>query len=229
MYRDHDVTPDKDAVYETIETRQGELKRMLELNGTPLTGAAADAELQRMRNYVHDPSAQAKRRRAGAHDDAQATEMLKMLPDAFIWTRVSETDELVTLAFRPNPNFHPPDMQSRVMGTMAGQMIIVKKGNRIRTLKGKLVDDVKIGYGILGRLDKGGSFDIERHELAPGVWQIAETHVHIGGRALLFKTIGTQEDEVKTEWKPSPAPTLAEAAKVLEADPSSWAAAAHQP
>ena len=33
------------------------------------------------------------------------------------------------------------------------------------------------------------------------MWQITETHVHIGGHALLFKTIGEQEDEVKTEFR----------------------------
>jgi hypothetical protein len=48
-----------------------------------------------------------------------------------------------------------------------------------------------------------------------GHWQITESHVHIGGKALIFKTIGQQSDEVKTDWKPSPANTLQEAARAL--------------
>jgi hypothetical protein len=90
-------------------------------------------------------------------------------------------------------------------------MTVSRNGNRISTLKGRLASDVKIGFGLLGKLNEGGTFQVERREIVPGRWQITETHVHIGGHALLFKTIGQQEDEVKTEWKPSPAQTLQQA------------------
>lgn len=214
-YRENDVTPDKNAVYTTIETTQGTLRRLIELNGRPLSPQAANTEKQRIENYVHDSSAQARARKAAAHDDAQAAELLKMLPNAFLWTKAGETADFETLSFRPNPNFDPPDMQSRVLGVMEGELIIAKDGYRIRTLKGKLSEDVKIGWGILGKLDRGGTFDVERRVVGDGRWQITETHVHIGGHALLFKTIGQQEDDVKTDWKPSPARTLDEAAALL--------------
>lgn len=217
MYRESDATDDKHGVYTTIETPQGSLRRLIEMNGHPLSPQAAATETQRIQHYVGDSAAQAHARRAAAHDDAQATEMLKMLPDAFIWTRAGQDAEGVTLHFRPNPNFDPPDMQSRVMGIMEGEMIIANDGHRIRSLRGKLSQDVLIGFGIFGRLNKGGTFDVERREVGPGHWQITETHVHIGGHALLFKTIGQQEDDVKTEWKPSTARTLAEAAQQLDA------------
>ncbi len=214
-YREKDFTDSKKAVYNTIETPHGTLRRLIELNGQPLSAQAAANETRRIDNYVNDPNAQAKARRAGNHDDAQAAELLKMLPEAFIWTRSSDNGELITLNFRPNPNFDPPDMQSRVMGIMAGEMIIVRDGHRIRTLRGKLSDDVRIGFGILGKLDRGGTFDVERRMVGDSHWQITETHVHIGGHALLFKTIGQQEDDVKTEWKPSTAQTLQQAAQQL--------------
>jgi hypothetical protein len=103
------------------------------------------------------------------------------------------------------------------MGVMAGQLIISKDGHRIRTLRGKLTEDVLIGFGILGKINRGGTFDVERRVVGDGRWQITETHVHIGGHALLFHTIGQQEDDVKTEWKPSTARTLQEAAQQLGA------------
>jgi hypothetical protein len=217
MYRDADKSSTKDAVYEAVETRQGTLKRMIELNGKPLTGSAEQAETERIRNYVHDPAQQQRARKNAAHDDAQAAELLQMLPEAFIWTIASQDSEFITLSYRPNPNFNPPDMQSRVMGVMTGEMIIARDGNRIRTLRGKLSTDVLIGWGILGKLDKGGTFDVERRMIVPGHWQITETDVHIGGHALLFKNIGQQEDESKTDWRPSKAETLEQAAQILNA------------
>ncbi len=217
-YRDHDDAPGQDATYLTIETREGTLRRMIELNGHPLSPKAVQAETERISNYVHDPQAQAKERKNGAHDDAQAAEMLRMLPQAFTWSIVSETPELITLRFEPSADFDPPDMQARVMGEMSGEMVVVRDGNRIRTLRGHLTSNVLIGFGILAKLYKGGTFDVERRQVGGGHWQITETHVHIGGHALLFKSIGQQEDDVKTDWKPSTDETLEEAARTLDAE-----------
>ena len=218
MYRDHDTTATRDAVYQAVDTPQGGLKRMVELNGKPLAGEAEQAETLRIQEFVHDPGAQAKQRKNEAHDDDQATALLKMLPDAFLWTITSQTPELITLDFKPNPAFNPPNMEARVMGTMGGQMMIARNGDRIRTLRGQLSGDIRIGYGILGKLNRGGTFDVERREISPGHWQITETRVHIGGHALLFKTIGQQEDEIKTDWRPSTDANLEAAARTLRAE-----------
>ncbi|HSY36657.1 MAG TPA: hypothetical protein VK814_12960 [Acidobacteriaceae bacterium] len=217
IYDDHDKTPDVDGTYLAIETRQGTLRRLIARNGQPLSPAAAAAETQRIDSYVHDPSAQAKARKNTAHDDAQASELLKMLPDAFLWSTVSETPEFITLSFRPNPSFSAPDMESRVMGAMVGQMVIARNGNRIRTLRGQLSYNILLGFGLLAKMYKGGTFDVERRLVGEDHWQITETHVHIGGHALLFHTIGQQEDEVKTDWKPSTDDTLEAAARTLNA------------
>lgn len=216
-YQDRDDVPGKAATYTTIETRHGTLRRMTALDGQPLTADATQAEIERIDRYIHDPSAQAKARKNGAHDDAQATELLTMLPQAFIWTKASESPEFLTLSFQPNPSFDPPNMEGRIMGMMTGQVLIARDGNRIRTLKGRLTQNVNIGFGLV-RMYKGGTFDIERRQVGGGHWQITETHVHIGGHALFFKSIGTQEDEVKTNWKPSTDNTLEEAAHALDAN-----------
>ena len=207
-YRDHDVQPDMDKVSHVIESPTGNLSRMVMLNGKPLTASETQAELNRLREYVNSPDEQARKRKDAAHDDVQARELLNMLPTAFLWTIAGENAEEISLRFRPNPDFAPNDMQARVLGTMAGEMVVARNGNRIRTLRGTLTEDVRIGFGILGKLNKGGVFDIERRQIAPGHWQITETHVHIVGHALLFKTIGTEDDDTKSDWKPSTAANL---------------------
>jgi hypothetical protein len=216
-YQDRNIVPGTDGLYSCVQTPQGELRRLTVLDGHPLDASATQAETQHISAYMHDTAAQARNLKNAEHDDAQATELLKMLPDAFLWNIASETKDLITLNYRPDPAFDGPDMQSRVMSTMAGEMIIAHHGNvyRIRTFRGALVSEFKIGFGFLGHLDKGGTFDVERRDVGNGLWEITETHVHIGGRALFFKSIGSQQDETKYEWKPSPARTLAEAGKML--------------
>jgi len=135
-----------------------------------------------------------------------------MLPDAFSWRVQSEDAKNMTLHFEPNPKFSPPDMQGRVLGQMAGELVVDKEQNRIVTISGKLTEDVTIGWGLLGRLRQGGTFRVERREVAPGLWQITETHVHIEGKALFFKNIGQQQDEIQTDFTQVPHGTTLEQA-----------------
>ena len=96
--------------------------------------------------------------------------------------------------------------------------MVSKPAYRIQSFKGRLNSDVTIGFGFLARIKQGSTFDIERRQIAPGLWQITETHVHIGGHALFFKTIGQQQDEIKTDFKPVPlGTTLEEAVRMLQA------------
>ena len=201
-----------DAVSIVVETAQGSVKRMIGRNGRLLNEEEAAAEEERVQRFIHDPEALAKQRRDGAQDGKNAEELLRMLPDAFNWRVQSENAETITLHFEPNPNFRPPDMQGRVLGEMAGELVVNKGQNRIETISGKLTQDVTIGWGLLGRLHEGGTFRVERREVKPGLWQITETHVHIEGKALFFKNIGQQQDEVQTEFSQVPHGTTLEQA-----------------
>ena len=57
----------------------------------------------------------------------------------------------------------------------------------------------------LGELKAGGAFDVERRNTGNSIWQIAETHVHILGTALIFKSITEEEDDLKSQFKSLPA------------------------
>ena len=193
-----------DTVSIVVETGHGSVKRLIEKNGRPLSAAEARAEDQRLQNFIHDPSQLAKQKKDGQQDGKNAEELLRMLPDAFTWKVGSDDGENLMLNFEPNPKFSPPDFQGRVLGQMAGQLVVNKGQNRIVTIRGKLTQDVMIGWGILGHLKGGGTFRVERREVTPKMWQIVETHVHIEGKALFFKSIGQQQDEVQTDFMQMP-------------------------
>ena len=227
LWRYRDDHRDISTVYIVVQTSQGSVKRLMERNRKPLSAAEAEAEQQRIQNFIHNPSQIRKQQRDSAQDDKNAEDLLRLLPRAFRWKVVSETDELTTLSYEPNPDFDAPDIKSRVMGTMGGEMVIDRKAHRIRTIKGELTDDVSIGWGILGKLRKGGTFDVERREIAPGIWQIVETHVHINGRALFFKSIGQQQDEISSDFTRVPQTTTLEQAATLLNSPLDEQAETH--
>jgi hypothetical protein len=195
-----------------VQTDKGSVKRLISRGGQPLSDAEAKAEDAKVQSFIHDPGAIEKQRKDAAQDEKNAMELLKMLPEAFLWKVQREDAETRTLHFEPNPGFNPPDMQSRVLGTMVGELVMDRQQHRIETISGRLTQDVTIGWGLLGRLKEGGTFRVERRQVAPGLWQITETHVDIEGRALFFKNIGQHQDEVQTNFTQVPAGTTLEQA-----------------
>ena len=203
--------------YVVVETEHGALKRHIEAEGKPASSAVLAEDDEYIQKFIHDPSLQAKQRQNGLKDDEEFTELINLFPQAFTWKIVSETPERVTLAFQPDPNFHPPDMEARVLGRMAGMLIVDKAGHRIWTFQGALGEDVTIGFGWLARIKQGSSFRIEHRPVGGGVWLVTQTHIHISGHALFFKTIGQQEDEEKSDFtQVPPGTTLEQAVGMLQ-------------
>ena len=180
------------------ETREGSLRRVIELNGQPVPEAEQQSKMDA---YVRDTGARSKQRKNEQHDDQQAEELLNLLPQAFIWSNQGANGKLTLLHFKPNPDFHPPDIEARVFAAMEGDMAVDTEQLRIASLKGRMIRDVLLLGGWVGRLNAGGTFNVERRETGNRIWQIVETHVHIQGHALIFKTISEQEDDVKSEFK----------------------------
>lgn len=198
IYFEIDRQPSKTVKQWVAEATSVSLNRVIERNGKQIS---EPEQRQEMSAFINDPHAQTRQRKSGQHDDEQAAEMLKMLPDAFIWTGGGQQGNSVRMHFRPNPQFHPPDLEARVFAAMEGDIVIDRDQYRIVSLSGRLIHDVKIAYGLLGNLQAGGTFDVERRELNPKVWEITETHIHIQGHALIFKTISEQEDDVKSHFE----------------------------
>lgn len=203
-----------------VETTHGTIGRHVEEKGRPASQETLAADDQNNQKFIHDPAQQKKQKQNGEHDDKSTTQLLNLLPQAFLWKVESETPEATTLTFKPDPNFHPPNMEARVMGAMTGTLIVDHAQHRIRTMKGRLESDVTLGFGLFARIKRGSTFDVERRQVAPGYWEITETHVHIGGHALFFKTIGQQEDEVKSEFTMVPRQTTLEQAVDLLKQPA---------
>jgi hypothetical protein len=201
LYFDVDRKPKNSVTQWVAQTSGGDLCRVLEENSRKLSFSEQQTKMD---GFARNKAEQARQRKAGQHDDDQATELLKLLPGAFVWNISQNGGGVTVLHFKPNPNFRPPDREARVFAAMEGDMTVDDAQHRIVSLKGRLVRDVKFGGGLFAELKAGGSFDVERREVGKTVWQITETHIHIQGHALLFKSIAEQEDEVKSRFQQLP-------------------------
>jgi hypothetical protein len=90
---------------------------------------------------------------------------------------------------------------------MAGEIWIDPVRLRVVRLEGHLQQDVDFGWGILGRLNKGGWIVIEQGEVGPGIgsdeWRTVRFQMQMSGR-VLFKARVFDTTEVQTDYAPLP-------------------------
>jgi hypothetical protein len=205
MVRVETRKPDSgNEVDEVIQTPKGELQLPILINGHPpstLEEQKAEAHIQQL---MHDAGAAQKSRKEKSEDFSRSKHMLKMLPDAFIYSYGERQGDRVELNFRPNPHFRTHGFEEEVFHAMDGKLWVDEKQNRLAEINGRLSRGVKFLGGLLGHLDKGGTFDVKQESVAPGYWELAVLNVHMTGKALFFKTIGEQQEYYRSEFKRVP-------------------------
>jgi len=202
-YKDHSVTK------EILRTPQGGLSSTVLLNGHPLSADERKKEDDKLQKFANDPEARHKRREASKADDKRAELMLTSLPDAFLYTYAGTDhgphgEELVHLNFKPNPGFSPPNHETAVYQGMQGDMIIDRQAMRIAKIDGTLVKDVDFGWGILGKLYKGGKFRIVQRDVGGGHWEEVEETLNFYGKILIFKSLTIWSTETMADFRSIP-------------------------
>ncbi len=218
IFYEVDKKPDKSVEQWVAQTSDGDISRVLRKNGHPIP---KPQQRKAVESFIRDTDARQQQHQGNAKDAQHAEALLNMLPDTFLWSIKQKNDVTTTLHFKPNPNFDPPSRQASVLAVMEGDLVVNNQHHRIQSLKGTMTREVNFGWGILGSLKKGGWFEVDREQVAPGLWQITKTHVHIQGRALLFKTISEQEDDIKSHFTRLPDDvTLQQAAEAVMKQPN---------
>jgi hypothetical protein len=214
-YQAKEEVAGRPEVKRVIETAQGNLDRLQSVSGQPIPKNEAKREQERIRKLVGDRNAQRKLERAQTEDDQRTEHLFGVLPQAVLASYGARQNGLVEVLFKPNPNFHPSSREDAVFHAMEGRIWIER--NRLAEIEGHLIRPVKFGGGLLGHLDQGGEFRVKQAEVAPGHWEITLLHVNMHGKALFFKTIGVQQNEVHYDFeRVRDSLTLAEAAAQLE-------------
>jgi len=202
---------------DVIDTKEGQLARVLFINGKPLTPEDRAADEARMKKLVVDPAERAKRSKRAKDDDDKGTQMLKAIPDAFIFKYEGEENGLVKLSFFPNPHYSAPTRELQVFRSMSGKMWIYRADGRLARMDGSLFEDVTFGWGLLGRLNKGGTFSITQRRVGDDHWVYVSLDVKMAGHAVVFKSISVKQVERLTDFqKMNDDLTISQAYELLE-------------
>lgn len=184
-----------------IETKDGQLHRLLSVNGDLLSSAQVREEEQRLNQLIRDPDQQRKLKQQYEEDEQKIGRILKLLPDAFLYEYAPREGDNFQLVFRPNPAFSPHTIEARIFHSMAGTILVSSSQKHLVRLQGTVIDDIEFGFGLLGRLNKGGWFNMERVQVSATDWKTDVLEIHMTGKAVFFKTIAKDTHEVRSNFR----------------------------
>jgi hypothetical protein len=217
MYVDTESKPGRTETSRVVQMPECWLKWPIAIDGHPPTEEERKHALEQLEKLENSADARKKNRNEIDADGQKSAELMKLLPDAFLFIRAGREGRSVRLKFRPNPKFRPASNEAKVFHAMEGELLIDAKQTRLAKLSGTLTSDVDFGFGILGKLQKGGRFEVVQSAVALKDWEVSLLDVHISGRALFFHSIGEQQHEMRSQFKALPSGlSLAEAVSIVK-------------
>jgi len=222
-YRFTKVTDHGTFVKDVIETNDGEVSRLIAINGKPLDAQQERQEEQRLKALLADPASQRRHHQHETEEQQRVDRLMRELPDAFLFHYVGEepgmNGPILHFTFVPNPKFPPPDLESRMFEGMTGDLWINQLTMRFVRLQAHLIHNVRWGLGLLATFDKGGRVSMENDEVLPGYWAVTHMRLDVDGTALVLKTLSFHMTENQTDFTLlPPATTWREAVRLLQKD-----------
>jgi hypothetical protein len=214
MFRGTNTTPKGSTTKLYVETREGTAGVVIAYNGKPLTPEQRQAEEARSSRFVNNPEELKKKRKQEQEDEDRSMRIIRAIPDAFLFEYAGEEsgstdlgkpgDSLVKLNFRPNPQYDPPSHVEQILTGMQGVVLIDAANHRMALIDGRLFKEVGFGWGILGKLDRGGHFLVQQRALNDQRWEVCKMNLAFTGKILLVKHLSIDETQVYTDYKPVP-------------------------
>jgi hypothetical protein len=228
-YRLRKSSPRLTSTKEILETADGDVARLLEIDDRPLSPTDEQTEQARLDALLKNPGLQQHRKQSEDSDTARAMSVLRVLPTAFLYqfagAGTAATGTVEKFTFKPNPQFSPPDLETGVLTAMAGEIWIDPVQERVVRLAGSLQQDKDFGWGILGELDKGGWVQIDQADIGEHQWRIVHLQLKMNGR-VLWKIKNSDSVQDYSQFSPVPAGlTYKQAIQMLRAGPATSAQA----
>jgi hypothetical protein len=219
MFKLKTINPKGTKVQEIVQTDQGSIARTLEVDGHAPSQDQLEAEKQKIQHLMNDPSEQKRRQKRDREDENRAQIMVRALPNAFFYQEIGRDGDTLKLRFRPDPNYVPQSHEESVYTGMAGELWLNTAQQRLQKIDAHLFHDVDFGWGILGRLYKGGSFLVQQDQVDGNHWDSTVLKLDLTGKVMMIKSVVYKEQEYESDFHHLPDHlTMAQGLEMLNKD-----------
>jgi len=206
-YRLHRKSPRLTSTKDVIETRDGDVARLVAIDDKPLTEADQQQEEARLTALERDPSLQRHRKQGEEGDTGIVLRLVRMLPNAFLYqytgVAAGPRGPVEKFSFVPNPRFSPPDIETQALTSMTGELWIDATQERVTRLEGHLRQDTDYAWGV-AKLRQGGWVVLEQADVGARQWRVVHFQMVMSMR-ILFKNKSSDTTQDLTGYTPVPA------------------------
>jgi hypothetical protein len=187
------------------------VNHILSRNGTPLTPEEYQRHEDDLKKTVEARKAltpeqrekqTAERRKRNADQESWFKEAPEALDYRVAGEETVEGRKILVVAFSPHPGYRAKNLWARVLEKMSGKIWLDPEEAEIARADAALSGDVTIGWGLVGRINQGTRFLLERNRAAPRIWLTQKQVSQYSARLLLFKSIRGESTTEFSEFVP---------------------------
>lgn len=186
---------------EVITTPEGRADRIVSFNDELLAPDQEQKQEQRLKKLLSDPDAARHELEDQKAELKRRVALMKAFPTAFIFTPDGEEDGKLKFSFRPTGSFSPHERETQIYRGLQGTVWVEPNQKRLTRIDGVVTKNVSFGWGVFGKLYKGGRYLIEQTQVEPGVWQVTRLDLDLKLRVFL-STSRLLRNEANSDFAP---------------------------
>lgn len=181
-------------------------KRLIKVDGRPLDPAGLAANDAKHRKDVlaqmnESPDARRKRERENAKLRAEERQVMDEIFQIYeirvVGREMLNGAPSIVAALEPRPKSQPKTDDGKVMKKFRVRAWVNESDYQVAKIDAEAIEDLTLGWGLIGRLHKGSRATIERTKVNDEVWLPARLRLVGTGRAVMFRKFAI--DSV-TQW-----------------------------
>jgi len=212
-YRQRRVGAKGDTTREIVVSREGNVARLVERDGQPITAEEDADERERLNDEIASPDDFYRHHRKDLETRDSVMKVVALMPQAMLYSYAVGQPQLkgsggneVVLDFHPNPNFHPPTMFAECLTGLEGRVWIDSRTRTLTRIEARVLRPVNMGFGILAKIYPGGTLSLDQTNVGEDHWVYSHLDEHVTARVLMVKNY--PENTVITSWDFRPMPSL---------------------
>jgi hypothetical protein len=185
----------EDRIFRVVPTGTGVFRILLKNNGRETDPGEYRRQLQAWRGVLElalrpdDPrekTAYAKFEKKRNDRDQMVDATRQAFIRKWLGLEVLAGHKCDVVELLPNPSFHPHSMLEEALTHFTAKAWVDHDANQLVQGEARVIRDISVGGGILGKLYRGGVFSFDQAPVAPGVWLPTRYQYDFTGRKLFF-------------------------------------------
>ncbi len=204
-YRQRKVGAKGDTTREVIASKDGNVARLVERNGQPLSTEEDAEEQARLKEAIASPDEGLRHHRRESETRDEVIKLVGLMPQAMLYSFAPEQPQSkeaegkqVVIDFRPNPAFRPPTMYAEALTGLEGRVWIDARSHTLTRIQAHILHPVNMGFGLLAKIYPGGTLEMEQTNVGGDHWVYSHVGEHLTARLLLVKSY--PENTVIDSW-----------------------------